>query len=52
MGSTRTLFSASGGRSAFINLKVEEGPERTGRSVGLIWRIHWRVEVGLDIVLL
>lgn len=27
------------------SLKVEEGPDRVGRSVGLFSRIHWRVEV-------
>lgn len=33
-----------------ISLKVEEGPDRVGRSVGLFSRIHWRVEVGRGIL--
>ena len=32
------------------SLKVEEGPDRVGRSVGLFSRIHWRVEVGRGIL--
>ena len=34
-----------------MRLKVAEGPARTGRSVGLFWRIHWWVDFGVDILI-
>lgn len=32
------------------SLKVGEGPKRTGRSVGLFARIHWRVDLEVDML--
>lgn len=33
-----------------VRAKVGEGPERVGRAVGWLRRIHWRVSVGMDIL--
>jgi hypothetical protein len=35
--------------SVVMSLNVGDGPERTGRSMGLFSRIHWRVDFGTDI---
>lgn len=35
---------------AVVRAKVGEGPVRVGRVVGWLRRIHWRVEVGMDIL--
>ncbi len=37
-------------RGAVVRAKVGEGPERVGWAVGWLRRIHWRVEVGRDIL--
>ncbi len=49
---SRTWSSSKGGRSLVTSLKVADGPERTGMSVGLFSRIHCRVGLGDDILLM